>query len=173
MSENQQDFSAAPYRIDQQLHQILYNKPARTKLEPKPEEVLPEPVYPQHPNPTEMTKREYQTLGALRTWKSWGKPYFKSRWDARDHVDHEAGSERLQGRNGKLLANATCQDASTNFFRVSRALGPPNSSEKFSLHSSVPLAIFAKGPIPSCLVLVPLYRNGNTKTLHLNKLLEM
>lgn len=27
-----------------------------------------------------MTRREYQTLGALRTWKSWGKPYFKSRW---------------------------------------------------------------------------------------------
>jgi MoaA/NifB/PqqE/SkfB family radical SAM enzyme len=72
--------AAAPFRIDQQLHQILYKEPARSRLEPKPEEVLPEPVFPQHPNPTEMTRREYQTLGALRTWNSWGKPYFKSRW---------------------------------------------------------------------------------------------
>lgn len=84
MSEHRQDpaptTAGAPFRIDQQLHQILYKKAPRTQLEPNPEEVLPEPVYPQHPNPTEMTRREYQTLGALRTWNMWGKPYFKSRW---------------------------------------------------------------------------------------------
>jgi MoaA/NifB/PqqE/SkfB family radical SAM enzyme len=84
MSEHEQNLApatgAAPYRIDQQLHQILYKQPQRSRLEPKPEEVLPEPVYPQHPDPTEMTRRQYQTLGALRTWNSWGKPYFKSRW---------------------------------------------------------------------------------------------
>src|SRR5215813_9876350 len=84
MRNNEQELGptsdAAPFRIDQQLHQILYKQPAAPKLEPKPEEVLPEPVYPQHPDPTPMTKREYQKLGALRTWKTWGKPYFKSRW---------------------------------------------------------------------------------------------
>jgi len=45
-----------------------------------PENVLPEPVYPQKPNPVEMTEREYQKLNAIRTWKTWGSPYFKSRW---------------------------------------------------------------------------------------------
>src|SRR6201990_3450435 len=72
--------TAAPFRIDQQLHQILYKQPVRPTLEPKPEELLPEPLYPQHPNPEEMSKRDYQKLGALQTWKSGGKPYFKSRW---------------------------------------------------------------------------------------------
>src|SRR5204862_3374443 len=67
-------------RIDQKLHQILYKEPTRPKLEPKPEELLPEPPYPQHPNPREMTKREYLTMNGLRTWKTWGAPYFKSRW---------------------------------------------------------------------------------------------
>jgi len=84
MDEQQQNSvpatAAAPFRIDQQLHQILYKQSARPTLEPHPEELLPEPVYPQHPNPQEKTRREYQTLGALRTWNSWAKPYFKSRW---------------------------------------------------------------------------------------------
>lgn len=84
MSEGQHNFGkstpAAPYRIDQKLHQILYKQPTQSRLEPKADEILPEPLYPQHPNPKEMTKREYQTLGAMRTWTSWGKPYFKSRW---------------------------------------------------------------------------------------------
>ena len=40
---------AAPFRIDPKLHQILYKSPTRAKLEPMPEEVLPEPVYPQNP----------------------------------------------------------------------------------------------------------------------------
>ena len=68
MAETQQnlqpDAAAPAFRIDQKLHQILYKEPARPKLEPKPEEVLPEPPYPQHPNPREMTKQEYQKLNA-------------------------------------------------------------------------------------------------------------
>jgi MoaA/NifB/PqqE/SkfB family radical SAM enzyme len=72
--------SAAPFRIDQKLHQILYKPEARAKLTPIPENVLPEPVYPQKPNPVEMTQKEYQRMNAIRTWKTWGSPYFKSRW---------------------------------------------------------------------------------------------
>ena len=75
---------AAPFRIDPKLHQILYKSPTRAKLEPMPEEVLPEPVYPQKPNPVEMTERQYQKLNAIRTWKTWGSPYFKSRWHSGD-----------------------------------------------------------------------------------------
>ena len=84
MAETQENLhagtSAQPFRIDQKLHQILYKPETRPALEPKPEEVLPEPVYPQHPNPVQMTKREYQKLNAKRTWKTWGAPYFRSRW---------------------------------------------------------------------------------------------
>lgn len=73
--------NAPAYRIDQKLHQILYREPARPVFEVDPEEEgLPEPVYPQHPDPPEMTEREWQKLNALRTWKTWGSPYFKSRW---------------------------------------------------------------------------------------------
>jgi len=84
MAETQQNLSvgtsAQPYRIDQKLHQILYKAESRPALAPMPEEVLPEPVYPQHPDPVPMTRREYQKLNAKRTWKTWGAPYFKSRW---------------------------------------------------------------------------------------------
>src|SRR6478672_5444067 len=70
---------APAYRIDQKLHQILYKEPERPKLEMREdEEGLPEPVYPQHPDPVEMTLKEYQRYNAGRTWKTWGKPYFKS-----------------------------------------------------------------------------------------------
>src|SRR6266496_844649 len=31
-----------------------------------------------------MTKSEYQKLNAIRTWKTWGSPYFKSRWYSND-----------------------------------------------------------------------------------------
>jgi len=31
-----------------------------------------------------MTKSEYQKLNAIRTWKTWGAPYFKSRWYSKD-----------------------------------------------------------------------------------------
>src|SRR5260370_33846898 len=82
MAETQQNLhtgtDAPVFRIDQKLHQILYKQPARPKLEPMPEEVLPEPPYPQHPNPRGMTKREYHKMNRIRTWKSWCAPYFKS-----------------------------------------------------------------------------------------------
>ena len=46
MSTNPRDgnsgTSAPPFRIAPQLHQILYKRPGREHLEPKPEEVLPE-----------------------------------------------------------------------------------------------------------------------------------
>src|SRR6185312_6994723 len=76
--------SAQPFRIDQKLHQILYKAEAAPRLEPMPEEVLPEPVYPQKPDPVPMTRKEYQKFNAIRTWKSWGSPYFKSRWHSGD-----------------------------------------------------------------------------------------
>jgi MoaA/NifB/PqqE/SkfB family radical SAM enzyme len=74
---------AAPFRIDAKLHQILYKTEERSKLVPKGQ-TLPEPVYPQKPNPVEMTEREYQKMNAIRTWKTWGAPYFKSRWHHKD-----------------------------------------------------------------------------------------
>ena len=72
--------SAPPFRIAPQLHQILYQRPGREKLEPKPEEVLPEPPYPQRPNAKEMTHKEYLKLNGVRMWKTWGAPYFRSRY---------------------------------------------------------------------------------------------
>jgi MoaA/NifB/PqqE/SkfB family radical SAM enzyme len=83
ISQPPQTATAAPppFRIDAKLHQILYTPASRPTLESAPElQVLPEPVYPQHPNPQPMSEREYQKLNAIRTWKTWGAPYFKSRW---------------------------------------------------------------------------------------------
>src|SRR5256714_1401473 len=73
--------AAAPFRIDPKLHQILYSPASRPTLEPTAEPVvLPEPPYPIHPDPQPMSKKEYQKLNAIRTWKTWGSPYFKSRY---------------------------------------------------------------------------------------------
>ncbi|MGI9105223.1 MAG: radical SAM protein [Pyrinomonadaceae bacterium] len=86
MSESQSQIptstaTPSPFRIDAKLHQILYTPQSKSQLEPLPEpETLPEPVYPQHPDPAQMTTGEYQKYNAVRTWKSWGAPYFKSRW---------------------------------------------------------------------------------------------
>src|SRR5207237_703878 len=84
--ENAPTSSAPAFRIDQQLHQILYKpEPQRSILEVLPEpSVLPEPPYPIHADPQPMTKSEYQKLNAIRTWKTWGAPYFKSRWYRND-----------------------------------------------------------------------------------------
>ena len=89
--------SAPPYRIAPQLHQILYKRPGRDKLEPKPEEVLPEPPYPQRPNAKEMTHKEYLKLNGVRMWKTWGAPYFRSRYpsDTVDLILLCGGSARL------------------------------------------------------------------------------
>jgi len=60
--------STPAYRIDQKLHQILYKEPERPKFDiSEDQEGLPEPVYPQKPNPVEMTEKEYQRLNATRT----------------------------------------------------------------------------------------------------------
>ena len=74
--------SAPPFRIAPQLHQILYKRPGRDKLDERPEEVLPEPPYPQRPNAKEMTHKEYLKLNGVRMWKTWGAPYFRSRYPA-------------------------------------------------------------------------------------------
>src|SRR2546421_11014153 len=85
LQEDLHSVSDAPaYRIDQKLHQILYKEPARPTFEPKPNDVLPEPVYPLHPDPVEMSVNDYKMLNAKRTWKTWGAPYFKSRWHSKD-----------------------------------------------------------------------------------------
>ena len=68
-----------PFRIAPELHQILYKRPGREVLEPKPEEVLPEPPYPQRSGDREMTHKEYLKLNGVRMWKTWGAPYFRSR----------------------------------------------------------------------------------------------
>src|SRR5437763_15762787 len=79
--ENAPTSSAPAFRIDQQLHQILYKPEVRTTLEALPEPaVLPEPPYPIHADPQPMTKSEYQKLNAIRTWKTCGAPYSESRW---------------------------------------------------------------------------------------------
>jgi MoaA/NifB/PqqE/SkfB family radical SAM enzyme len=83
--ENAPTSSAPAFRLDEKLHQILYKPEARTTLEALPEPaVLPEPPYPIHADPQPMTKSEYQKLNAIRTWKTWGAPYFKSRWYNKD-----------------------------------------------------------------------------------------
>jgi MoaA/NifB/PqqE/SkfB family radical SAM enzyme len=83
--ENAPVSSAPAFRLDQQLHQILYKTEPRSALPALPEPaVLPEPPYPLKPNPQPMSKSEYQKLNAIRTWKTWGSPYFKSRWYSKD-----------------------------------------------------------------------------------------
>src|SRR4051794_26247275 len=84
MSTNPRDVNSGatppPFRIAPQLHQILYKRPGRESLEPKPEELLPEPPYPQRPDAKEMTHNQYLKLNGVRMWKTWGAPYFKSRF---------------------------------------------------------------------------------------------
>src|SRR5213079_857886 len=83
--ENAPTSSAPPSRLDSKLHQILYKPEMRTTLDALPEPaVLPEPPYPIHADPQPMSKSEYQKLNAIRTWKTWGAPYFKSRWYNKD-----------------------------------------------------------------------------------------
>jgi MoaA/NifB/PqqE/SkfB family radical SAM enzyme len=82
--ENPSSSNRTPaFRIDQQLHQILHRPLTRVQLE-KSADVLPEPPYPQHPEPREMTKGEYRKLNVVRTWKTWGAPFFKSRVHANE-----------------------------------------------------------------------------------------
>ncbi len=78
------------FRLDVQLHDLLVKpgtKPPSIRPAPVPVESeglkLPEPVYPQTPEPTNgdgPTLREYQKLNARRAWRTWGVPFFKSLW---------------------------------------------------------------------------------------------
>ena len=78
-----QTSAAAPYRIDTQLHQLLYKQPSRPTLQPGSQlEKFPDPVYPQrnYDHVGVLTQKEYHRKNAKRTWTGWGSPYFKSRW---------------------------------------------------------------------------------------------
>jgi len=74
MSTNPHDGNSGttppPFRIAPQLHQILYKRPGRDHLESKPDEVLPEPPYPQRADAKEMTHNEYLKLNGVRMWKT-------------------------------------------------------------------------------------------------------
>ncbi len=74
--------TAAPFRIDVKLHDVLMEAPVeeRSKLVPDgPALTLPEPVYPQRTYEGELDKTAYQHLNARRVWNAWAKPYFASR----------------------------------------------------------------------------------------------
>jgi MoaA/NifB/PqqE/SkfB family radical SAM enzyme len=74
--------TVAAHRIDVKLHDILMEPQAKEAPTLKPGGLtLPEPVYPQrtYSDETDPTLTEYQRMNALRTWNSWGKPYFASR----------------------------------------------------------------------------------------------
>lgn len=74
--------TAAPFRIDVKLHEVLMDAPVeeRSKLVPDgPALTLPEPAYPQKTYEGEFDKTEYQHFNGKRVWNAWGKPYFASR----------------------------------------------------------------------------------------------
>ena len=55
--ENAPTSSAPAFRLDEKLHQILYQPEPRTILESPPEPaMLPEPPYPIHADPQPMSK---------------------------------------------------------------------------------------------------------------------
>jgi len=84
LEEHHPGTNAPAFRIDQKLHQILYREPARPTLAPAPEEKFPEPIYPLHPDPEPMSERAYQNKNVKAAWKSWGQPYFSSRWHSKE-----------------------------------------------------------------------------------------
>ena len=82
---------APTFRIDVGLHDMLKDNHNHRDIEDSVgpvEGVLPEPVYPQHPDSSVRwpTERAYNGFKRLRTWKGLGAPYFQSRlmpWDLR------------------------------------------------------------------------------------------
>ncbi len=76
------------FRLEESLHQKLSSAQSRgVPLQPKdPPMNLPKPVFPRHPEYIEqvMSEKEYNRLNRVRGWKSWGIPYFKSRWHSRE-----------------------------------------------------------------------------------------
>jgi MoaA/NifB/PqqE/SkfB family radical SAM enzyme len=87
--QTKSESAAPPFRIDEKLHQILYKPASKPALEEEERELqtLPEPIFPQNQDGKdgkEMTEKEYQRRNAIRTWRSWGSPYFKSRWHSKE-----------------------------------------------------------------------------------------
>ena len=73
--------SAAPFRIDVNLHDFLMQSGGSSLEVVKPEGVkFPEPVYPQKTADQDLVAGDYSKLNAMRTLKSWGIPYAKSLW---------------------------------------------------------------------------------------------
>lgn len=74
------------FRIDVPLHQLLMNGPKPKDQPGVGVEILtlPEPVYPQRQPGPDYTDREYNKLNAIRGWKGWAVPYFKSRWHSKE-----------------------------------------------------------------------------------------
>ena len=92
MSTTETPKEAAPsFRIDVGLHEMLKDSHGLKDLDDPIGPVeggLPEPVYPQHPEFSIRwkTTRSYNNYKRVRTWKSLGAPYFKSKmmpWELR------------------------------------------------------------------------------------------
>jgi MoaA/NifB/PqqE/SkfB family radical SAM enzyme len=80
--------SPAPkFRIDAEIHNVLMQSPSPTPVLPKPTEaVLPEPVFPQHPQLLEdpgpekpLERRPWTASQILRQSRAWLVPYLRSR----------------------------------------------------------------------------------------------
>src|SRR6266404_4955449 len=80
------DRPAQPFRMDVQIHDLLMKPAAHAQVHPalQPPTVqpltLPEPVYPRGKlgEGEAMSLKAYQRHNALRSWRGWGVPYFKS-----------------------------------------------------------------------------------------------
>src|SRR4026209_497864 len=97
MSTTETPKEAAPsFRIDAGLHDMLKDSHGMKDLDDPIGPVeggLPEPVYPQHPDPSIRwkTKRAYDNFNRLRMWKGRGTPYFKSKmmpWELRPLISY-------------------------------------------------------------------------------------
>lgn len=75
--------SAAPFRIDAELHEQLVELKTSPRLAPaRTLQTLPVPIFPQRPNGDgeELSKSRYQNLNLKRAVTSWGVPFAKARW---------------------------------------------------------------------------------------------
>jgi MoaA/NifB/PqqE/SkfB family radical SAM enzyme len=97
MSTTETPKEAAPaFRIDVGLHDLLKEGHSHADIEDSVGYVeggLPEPSYPQHPDPEIRWKTESQlnNFKRLRVWKALGAPYFKSRmmpWELRPLISY-------------------------------------------------------------------------------------
>jgi MoaA/NifB/PqqE/SkfB family radical SAM enzyme len=97
MSTTETPKEAAPaFRIDVGLHDMLKESHSHEDIEDSfgyVEGGLPEPPYPQHPEPAIRwkTERQLNNFKRLRVWKALGAPYFKSRmmpWELRPLISY-------------------------------------------------------------------------------------